>query len=144
MKYFGLHWVSSDGRPLQIRVDTSSLEIWARSNPKGGEWTAWRRLDVRRLGDGTLAEKALEATSAKNADAADKLATPVRLELSGDAAGSCVFDGANNAKIELALTESGAFGKLKTKYEDLEKKLASVEGKLDYWIQVWQKQDSNE
>ncbi|WP_165178116.1 hypothetical protein [Desulfovibrio sp. ZJ369] len=75
MYYYGLHFVGSDKVPVQVRVHTQKTEIWARSAPNG-EWTPWRRLDVTRNADGTLAEQVSEATHAKDADTAGRLRKP--------------------------------------------------------------------
>lgn len=75
MKHYGLHWTSDDGTEIQIRIALEILELWARACPRGGEWSAWRRLDVRRGADGILLEtvrKALSADSAQKADTAAK------------------------------------------------------------------------
>lgn len=74
MKYYGCHWTSDDGTELQIRLDIESLELWARSCPKGGEWQSWRRLDVLRDGNGILLETAAKAVKADSAETAAKAA----------------------------------------------------------------------
>ncbi len=79
MRFYGLHFVGNDKIPVQVRVNTDKTEIWARSAPNGGEWTPWRRLDVTRNPDGTLAEEVAEATYAKRADTATRFANPMKL-----------------------------------------------------------------
>lgn len=74
MKYYGCHWTSDDGTELQIRLDIESLEFWARSCPKGGEWQAWRRLDVKRDLSGILLETVAKALKAESAETAAKAA----------------------------------------------------------------------
>lgn len=101
MHYYGLHFVGSDKVPVQVRVHTKETEIWARSAPKGGEWTAWRRLDVTRNADGTLAEQVAEATCAKRADTALRLANPIKLTFTGDVTGGVSFDGSGNVTCTL-------------------------------------------
>ncbi len=103
MRYYGLHFVGSDKVPVQVRVHTKNMEIWARSAPKGGEWTPWRRLDVTRNADGTLAEEVAEATYAKRANTALRLAHPVKLVFEGDVIGEVSFDGSANATCTLSI-----------------------------------------
>lgn len=127
MKFYGLHWKASDGTPLQIRIETRTMEMWARSCPRGGEWTAWRRLDVYRKADGTLDEVVAQATNAKNADTATRLATPVTINLNGEVVGSGIFDGANSIYISTRLGSASETGALQTQVDTLKQKLSEIE-----------------
>ena len=100
MKYYGLHFIGEDKTPLQVRVDTSTLQVFARSCPNG-QWTAWRRLDVIRNPDGTLAEEVAEATHAKRSDADGRLSSAVKIALTGDAQGEAFFDGSQHISINV-------------------------------------------
>ena len=101
-KYYGLHWTDDDGTPIQIILDLQKVRAWARSAPNG-EWTAWRRLDVTRNADGTLAEEVAEATHAKHADKATSLYNPIRLTFNGDVSGSVKFNGSGDTTITLSV-----------------------------------------
>lgn len=118
MYYYGLHFVGSDKVPVQVRVNTKRTEIWARSAPNGGEWTPWRRLDVTRNADGTLAEEVAEATHAKRADTALRLAYPMKLTLAGDVSGEVSFDGSVNVICNVSV---GALGDIRDRIDKLEK-----------------------
>lgn len=102
MLYYGLHFTSDDNTPLQVRVDTKTQQVFARSCPNG-QWTAWRRLDVLRNPDGTLAEEVSEATHAKRADSAGRLSRPVKIIFAGDVSGEAIFDGSNDITIQLTV-----------------------------------------
>lgn len=104
MKYYGLHFTGSDHTPLQVRVDTRTQQVFARSCPNG-QWTSWRRLDVLRNADGTLAEEVEEATHAKKADSAGRWTWPMRLTFTGDVTGQVMFDGSANKSVKLSLTD---------------------------------------
>lgn len=99
-KYYGLHWTDDDGTPIQIILDLKKVRAWARSAPNG-EWTAWRRLDVTRNADGTLAEEVAEAAHAKQADQATSLLNPIKLIFNGDVSGEVKFNGSGNTTITL-------------------------------------------
>lgn len=99
-KYYGLHWTDDDGTPIQLILDLKKVRTWARSAPNG-EWTAWRRLDVTRNADGTLAEEVAEATHAKQADTATSLYNPIRLTFNGDVTGNVQFNGSGDTTISL-------------------------------------------
>lgn len=103
MHYYGLHFVGSDKIPVQVRINTRKTEIWARSAPKGGEWTTWRRLDVTRNADGTLAEEVAESTHAKRADTALRLTYPMKLTFGGDVIGEVSFDGSANVTCNVSI-----------------------------------------
>ena len=100
MKFYGLHFYSDDKTPLQVAVDMSKQQVFARSCPNG-EWTAWRRLDVMRNADGTLAEEVAEATHAKRADTAGKFARPMKIVFTGDVTGTASFDGSEDISVRL-------------------------------------------
>lgn len=117
MYYYGLHFVGSDKVPVQVRVHTKQTEIWARSAPNG-EWTPWRRLDVTRNADGTLAEEVAEATHAKRADTALRLTYPMTVTFTGDVSGAVSFDGSVN--VTCAVSIPGLVN-IQTRLDKLEK-----------------------
>ncbi len=117
MIFYGLHFVGDDKVPVQVRVSTSNQQIWARSAPNG-EWTAWRRLDVKRNLDGTLAEEVAEATHAKSADTAGRLKYPTKITFSGDVSGSVSFDGSVNVACALSISAIGSLGNRISKLEE--------------------------
>lgn len=104
MKYYGLHFVGDDKTPVQVCVDTRLQRVFARSCPNG-EWTEWRRLDVMRNADGTLAEQVTEATHAKSADTAGRLKVPVRLIFTGDVSGEVRLDGSQDVVVRLSVPQ---------------------------------------
>lgn len=122
MIFYGLHFVGDDKVPVQVRISTSNQQIWARSAPNG-EWTEWRRLDVIRNLDGTLAEEVTEATHAKSADAAGRLKNQVKITFSGDVSGSVSFDG--SASVECALSIAG-LGSLSSRISSLEDRINNL------------------
>ncbi len=112
MRYYGLHFVGDDRTPVQVCVDTRKQRVFARSCPNG-EWTAWRRLDVTRNQDGTLAEQVSDATHAKSADTAVRLQNSPLLKFSGDVTGQAIFDGSSNVEITLSISSlSGILSRL--------------------------------
>ncbi|EGW50111.1 hypothetical protein HMPREF1022_02933 [Desulfovibrio sp. 6_1_46AFAA] len=117
MRFYGLHFVGSDKIPVQVRVNTKKTEIWARSAPNG-EWTPWRRLDVTRNADGTLAEEVAEATHAKRADTALRLTYPMKLSLTGDVSGEVSFDGSENVTCVVSIP---GLGDIRNRLDKLEK-----------------------
>lgn len=117
MRFYGLHFVGSDKIPVQVRVNTKKTEIWARSAPNG-EWTPWRRLDVTRNADGTLAEEVAEATHAKRADTALRLTYPMELSLTGDVSGEVSFDGSVNVTCVVSIP---GLGDIRNRLDKLEK-----------------------
>ena len=119
MIFYGLHFVGDDKVPVQVRVSTSNQQIWARSAPNG-TWTEWRRLDVRRNLDGTLAEEVAEATHAKSADTAGRLKYQARITFSGDVSGSVSFDGSTNVSCALSIP---AIGSLSSRISKLEERI---------------------
>lgn len=119
MIFYGLHFVGDDKVPVQVRVSTSNQQIWARSAPNG-TWTEWRRLDVRRNLDGTLAEEVAEATHAKSADTAGRLKYQTRITFSGDVSGSVSFDGSTNVSCALSIP---AIGSLSSRISKLEERI---------------------
>lgn len=126
MRFYGLHWTSDGGCPLQVRIDTRTLEVWARSCPRGGEWTPWRRLDVYRNADGTLNE------TVYNCETANRLANPVTINLSGAVTGYAQFDGSGDVNIVTAKgSGDGDTGGSDT--GDIETRLARVEELLGYY-----------
>ena len=122
MIFYGLHFVGDDKVPVQVRISTSNQQIWARSAPNG-EWTEWRRLDVIRNLDGTLAEEVTEATHAKSADAAGRLKNHVKITFSGDVSGSVSFDG--SASVACALSIAG-LGSLSSRISSLEDRINNL------------------
>ena len=122
MIFYGLHFVGDDKVPVQVRISTSNQQIWARSAPNG-EWTKWRRLDVIRNLDGTLAEEVTEATHAKSADAAGRLKNQVKITFSGDVSGSVSFDG--SASVACALSIAG-LGSLSSRISSLEDRINNL------------------
>lgn len=123
MNFYGLHFVGDDKIPVQVRLSTSNQQIWARSAPNG-EWTEWRRLDVKRNADGTLAEEVTEATHAKSADAAGRLKNQVKITFSGDVSGSVSFDG--SASVACALSIAG-LGSLSSSISSLDSRISALE-----------------
>ena len=121
MKYYGLHFVGDDRTPVQVCVDTRSQRVFARSCPNG-EWTAWRRLDVMRNADGTLAEQVSEATHAKSADTAGRLKMAVQLKFTGDVSGQVRFDGSQDVEVRLSVPQLSA---LADRVSTLEKRYSS-------------------
>lgn len=117
MRFYGLHFVGSDKIPVQVRVNTKKTEIWARSAPNG-EWTPWRRLDVTRNADGTLAEEVAEATHAKRADTANRLSNPMKITFSGDVSGEVGFDGSVNVTCAVSIP---GLGDIRNRLDKLEK-----------------------
>lgn len=133
MNFYGLHWICSDGTPLQIKLETRTLHLWARSCPRGGEWTKWRRLDVDRNEDGTLNESVSNASHATTADTATRLARSIRINLTGAVTGSGETDGTQDVNI-VTVGENGVtdavndlIQKLTARVEALEAKCASLE-----------------
>ena len=117
MIFYGLHFVGDDKVPVQVRISTSNQQIWARSAPNG-EWTEWRRLDVIRNLDGTLAEEVTEATHAKSADAAGRLKNQVKITFSGDVSGSVSFDGSASVACSLSIAGLGSLSSRISSLED--------------------------
>lgn len=107
MRFLGLHWTTDDGTPLQVRIETRTLQCWARSCPRGGEWTAWRRLDVKRDADGTLDETCMNAIHARVADACDRLARACSIYLSGAVTGVGTLDGSGDVHIITTRSNAG-------------------------------------
>ena len=105
MLYYGLHFTSDDRVPVQVRVDTSTQAVWARTAPRGGAWTEWRRLDVMRNADGSLKESIAEATHAKRADTAGRLTKAMKLKVTGDATGTVSLDGSGDVTLALNIAE---------------------------------------
>lgn len=128
MIFYGLHWTFNGETPLQIRIETRTCEVWARSCPRGGEWTAWRRLDARRKADGTLDEVADKAINAETADTAVRLARPVTFNLTGAVVGNGQFDGGSNVFIKTSIGSAGELGELQKRLKELEMRVASLEG----------------
>lgn len=98
MKYYGLHWTSDDGTEIQARLALENLELWARSCPRGGEWSAWRRLDVVRGADGVLQEIAQKAIAAISAQKAASAASAELAERAKQADRSASADNAKRAE----------------------------------------------
>jgi hypothetical protein len=102
---YGLTFDSDMAEDIQVHVDAKDCTVYARSTTGGG-WSAWRRLDVKRLPDGTLDEKVNRTVGADKADKADRFTTPVTVTFTGDIAGELSFDGATQ-KITCNLTVPG-------------------------------------
>lgn len=106
MKYYGLHFTSSDRDPVQVRIDTGdgSLSVWARYAKKNGAFSEWRRLDAQYDSDGVLettvkeALHALEADHATDADNADNADNATYAETAGVAekAKALIDDGSSS------------------------------------------------
>lgn len=108
MLYYGLHFTSDDRVPVQVRVDTSTQAVWARTAPRGGAWTEWRRLDVMRNPDGSLNERIAEAVHAQRADTAGRFAKAMKLRVTGDATGTVSFDGSGDVTLSLNIAALAA------------------------------------
>ena len=121
-KYYGLHWTDDDGTPIQLILDLKKVRAWARSAPNG-EWTAWRRLDVTRNPDGTLAEEVAEATHAKHADKATSLYNPIKLIFTGDVKGEVKFNGSGDTTINLTVP---GLSSLSSRISSLESRISSM------------------
>ena len=117
MLYYGLHFTSDDRVPVQVRVDTSTQAVWARTAPRGGAWTEWRRLDVMRNPDGSLAERIAEAVHAQRSDTAGRLSRAMKLVVTGDATGTVSFDGAGDVTLFLNV---GALASIHSRLDALE------------------------
>lgn len=101
--------INNETEKLELGVDNETGFLKARYT-RGGAWSSWQRLDVRRKGNadtGELDEAVFEATQAKTAQTAQKLAHPVTLTLDGQASGSCSFDGAEQ-KVRLDVSIASA------------------------------------
>lgn len=128
--YYGLHFISDAKIPVQVRVDSASLRIWCRAAPNG-EWGAWRRMDVDRKADGTLAEVVAESSHAKLADAAGRLRSPMRIDfVGGNVTGTVEFDGSQSAKCALSANVTGGIeseikGAIKVAIEEHEQRYHS-------------------
>lgn len=128
MNFLGLHWKTNDGTPLQLLIENRTLHVWARSCPRGGEWTGWRRLDVERNADGTLNEIVASATNAKTADTATRLAKAVAINLTGAVTGTGYFDGSQDVYIETIADNSGS-SEISGSLADLSNRIAALEAK---------------
>lgn len=93
---FGLTF-KCDGETAQIRV-TDSMRLEFRVT-KGGEWQAWKRADVERGADGSLAEAVMECVTARQAQ---KFRTPMKITFSGDVTGAVTFDGSGDVSCPLS------------------------------------------
>ena len=101
--------INNETEKLELGVDNETGFLKARYT-RGGAWSPWQRLDVRRKGNadtGELDEAVFEATQAKSAQTAQKLAYPVTLTLGGQASGSCSFDGSEQ-KVRLEVSIAAA------------------------------------
>lgn len=94
---FGLTF-KCNGETAQIRI-ANDLRLEFRIT-QNGEWQAWKRADVERAADGSLAEAVMESVTAKQAQ---KLRTPMKITFEGDAAGSVAFDGSANVTCSLSM-----------------------------------------
>lgn len=101
--------ISNETEKLELGVDNETGFLKERHTVKGA-WSPWQRLDVKRKGNadtGELDEAVFEATQAKTAQTAQKLAHPVTLMLGGQASGSCSFDGSKQ-KVRLDVSIADA------------------------------------
>lgn len=96
--YYGLQF-DSGGEAMQVVIDTATLRVFARRATAGvyGEWSSI-------CGPG--GDDSLEAAKAKVAETAYKLASPVRIQFTGDVVGSVSFDGSKNVSAALSLAPS--------------------------------------
>lgn len=94
---FGLTF-KCNGETAQIRI-ANDLRLEFRIT-QNGEWQAWKRADVERAADGSLAEAVMESVTAKQAQ---KLRTPMKITFEGDAAGSVTFDGSSDVTCSLSI-----------------------------------------
>ena len=99
---FGLHFISDTGQVCQVVVNTTTCHVFLRATINGA-WSSWRRVDVERNADGTLAERVAEAAEAQRAGVAMRLQNPMRLALTGDAVGTVSFDGSQNVEMNVSL-----------------------------------------
>lgn len=94
---FGLTF-KCGGETAQIRI-AENMQLQFRIT-ENGEWKAWKRADVERAADGSLAEAVMESVTAKQAQ---KLRTPMKITFEGDASGSVTFDGSANVACSLSM-----------------------------------------
>lgn len=134
MQYYGLHFVGADNVPVQVRINTRDLQIWARSAPNGS-WNEWRRLDVTRNTDGTLTAGVSEATQAKSSDIAGRLKYPFRITFTGDVSGSLSTDGSGDVSCELSVASlsdlSNKNSSLSKEITDLKNRISSLEERVN-------------
>lgn len=105
--FYGLHFTSDAGVVFQIAVNTANCHIFCRATRSGG-WSPWRRVDVERNADGTLNERVAEATHARRADTAARLAYPMKWTFTGDVRGEVSFDGSGNVSCGLGIPALGS------------------------------------
>ncbi|MFR8275763.1 MAG: hypothetical protein ACLU98_05275 [Desulfovibrio fairfieldensis] len=87
--------VNNASEKMELAVDNETGHVKIRFTDKGA-WSAWQRIDVKRKGNadnGELDEAVYEATTAKTAQTAKKLASPITISFSGDVSGTVSFDG---------------------------------------------------
>jgi hypothetical protein len=87
---FGLDFKNDTGEAMQFAVNSETEEVLVRVT-RGGTWRPWRRIDVKRTASGELDET---VGTAKRAETADRLTTPVRLNFVGAVTGTATLDGA--------------------------------------------------
>lgn len=94
---FGLTF-KCNGETAQIRI-TEDMQLQFRIT-ENGEWQAWKRADVERAADGSLAEAVMESVTAKQAQ---KLRSPMKITFIGGATGSVTFDGSSDVTCSLSV-----------------------------------------
>lgn len=107
---FGILFRNPDtGTCAQLGLETGTHHLYVRS-AENGAWSAWERIDG---GGGTSKPGGGSSSSTTTimANAALRLATPLTLTLTGDAAGSVAFDGSEGAvSLPVTLTAKGPDG----------------------------------
>lgn len=131
MQYYGLHFVGADNVPVQVRINTRDLQIWARSAPNGS-WNEWRRLDVPRNSDGTLTAGVSEATQAKSSDSAGRLKYPFKITFTGDATGSLSTDGSGDVSCALTIPSLSSLSSLSSRISALEERINNLSNTNPY------------
>ena len=131
MQYYGLHFVGADNVPVQVRINTRDLQIWARSAPNGS-WNEWRRLDVTRNADGTLTAGVSEATQAQSSDSAGRLKYPFKVTFTGDATGSFSTDGSGDVSCALSIPALSNLSSLSSRVSALEERINSLSNTNPY------------
>ena len=93
--------VNNASEKMELAVDNETGHVKIRFTDKGA-WSAWQRIDVKRKGNadnGELDEAVYEAATAKTAQTAKKLASPVTIAFGGDVSGTvrCNISGVTSA-----------------------------------------------
>ena len=98
---FGLQFTNDSKQKVELAIDVATLQLKYRVN-SGSGWSAWKRADVDRNVDGSIASTVAHASRAGRADTADAFTTPVTVTFTGGASGTMVLDGSRN-KMDVAL-----------------------------------------